>query len=80
MDTVLCAGNTALVVSCPLSTGEFGTKMAPRLHRKHRSAEVDLRGGGLSLAAGGEDPQNVGGVPGPLEGTPQTRGMAALGG
>jgi|GEM_PF-1694029 len=30
MDTVLCGGNTALVVTCPSSAGEFATKMAPR--------------------------------------------------
>jgi hypothetical protein len=29
---------------------------------------------GLCLATDGEDPRNVGVVPGPLEGTPQTRG------
>jgi hypothetical protein len=29
MDTVLCAGNTAFVLACPLRAGEFATKMAP---------------------------------------------------
>jgi hypothetical protein len=54
MDTVLSVGNTALVVSCSSRGGEFATRMAPRVLRKHRSAEVDLRGGGLLLAVGGE--------------------------
>ncbi len=30
IDTVLSFGNTALVVSCPSSTGEFATRMPPR--------------------------------------------------
>jgi hypothetical protein len=29
MDTVLCTGNTALAVSCPLRAEESATKMAP---------------------------------------------------
>jgi hypothetical protein len=29
MDTVLCSGDTALVVFCPSRAREFATKMAP---------------------------------------------------
>jgi hypothetical protein len=31
ISTVLCGGNTAFVVPCPLSTGEFATRMPPRV-------------------------------------------------
>jgi hypothetical protein len=53
-----------LAVSCPVSTGESATRMAAGLHRRHRKADMDPWGRGLSLAAGVGDPLEVDGVPG----------------
>ena len=42
ISTVLRGGNTALVVSCPSSAGEFATKMAPRSRASCSEAELPM--------------------------------------